>query len=153
MRDWDEFDRFEDVINKYMPRMGEGETMASQICTAVNKLVYKWYNDGDVFDNTHGLNGWANDLSSYANWLYNHVCSSNEILDMIVDCDTEDEYSDLLYKLAEACLDERKLEEWNEHEKVGSIYTEKGIFRWIDLEEYEDDKEDWYDDDEYDEYE
>ena len=66
---WDYFDRFEGIEDKYLPVQGEGETKASQIVTAVAKLVYKWYNDGDVFDNTHHLEGWANDLSDYANWL------------------------------------------------------------------------------------
>ena len=44
------FDKFEALVDKYMPMRGEGETAASQIVTAVNKLIYKWYNDGDVFE-------------------------------------------------------------------------------------------------------
>lgn len=64
---WNYFDKFEAITVKYMPDYGEGETIASQAVTAVNKLIYKWYNDGDVFDNTKYLEGWWNDLSSYAN--------------------------------------------------------------------------------------
>ena len=59
--------------------------MATQICTALNKLVYKWCNDGDVYDNTYGLDGWANNLSSYANWIYKYLPLSQEILDRIED--------------------------------------------------------------------
>ena len=81
--DWDYFDKFEPIINKYMPDRGEGETMASQIVTAVNKLVYKWYNDGDVYDNTYILEGWANDLSDYANWLYKYVPKTQYTLELI----------------------------------------------------------------------
>ena len=67
---WDYYNKFKDINEKYLPDEGEGDTLASQIVTAINKLVYKWYNDGDVFDNVNsGLQGWANDLSSYANWL------------------------------------------------------------------------------------
>ena len=62
MKSWSEFERFEPVIDRFMPLSGEGETVASQVCTAVNKLVYKWYNDGDVFDNSYELEGWCNDL-------------------------------------------------------------------------------------------
>ena len=54
--------------------------MASQLVTAVNKLVYKWYNDGDVYDNIHSLDNWANDLSSYANWPYKYIPESSDIL-------------------------------------------------------------------------
>ena len=74
--EWDYFDKFQKIIDKYMSSNGEGETKASQVVTAINKLIYKWYNDGDVFDNTHHLKGWWNDLSSYANWLYKNVFES-----------------------------------------------------------------------------
>lgn len=56
--DWDYYNKFEEITDKYMSNQGEGDTLASQIVTAINKLVYKWYNDGDVFDNVHsGLSG------------------------------------------------------------------------------------------------
>ena len=57
--DWEYFNKFEKINDKYLPLSGQGETMATQICTVVNKLVYKWYNDGDVFDNTHGLEAFS----------------------------------------------------------------------------------------------
>ena len=69
--DWSYYDKFNTLIDKYLPRQGEGENMATQIVTVVNKLVYKWYNDGDVYDNTHMLDGWCNDLSSYATYINN----------------------------------------------------------------------------------
>ena len=80
--DWGYYDKFDGLMDKYLPMHGEGETKATQIVTAVNKLVYKWYNDGDVFDNTLHLEGWANDLSDYANWLADHA-NVGEILDKI----------------------------------------------------------------------
>lgn len=79
--DWNDFDRFE---SKYMPDYGDGDTMASQAETALNKLVYKWYNDGDVYDNQHGMAGWANDISGSANWLANHFPGAKAILDRII---------------------------------------------------------------------
>lgn len=102
--DWGYYDKFEGVNDKYLPYKGEGATMAMQICTAVNKLVYKWYNDGDVFDNTHHLEGWANDLSSYANWLYENTKDAWKILNKIVDCMNGSEYEDLLQELADKLL-------------------------------------------------
>ena len=83
--DWGYYDKFDGLNDKYLPISGEGETKATQIVTAVSKLVYKWYNDGDVFDNTFHLEGWANDLSSYANWLYEHTDADN-ILANISNC-------------------------------------------------------------------
>lgn len=139
--DWDDFDKFESVIDRYMPMCGEGETEASQVVTAVNKLVYKWYNDGDVFDNTHYLDGWCNDLSSYANWLWRYVggeTGADTILERVWDCHTESDYEDLLYDLAENLLDA----DWLAVEEMtpahGSIYNCEGVFRFVD---YCDDEE------------
>ena len=70
--DWSKYRQFGDITHKYLPSRGEGDSKASQLVTAVNKLIYKWYNDGDVFDTTGNLKGWANDLSSYANWIYRY---------------------------------------------------------------------------------
>ena len=143
----DYYDKFESVMEKYLLEQGEGITKATQIVTAVNKLVYKWYNDGDVFDNTHYLDGWANDLSSYANWLYEYTDADN-ILNKIADCVTESDYEDLLKELADKLLDEKYLAEQNKDKKIDSIYSCEGKFRFVD--DYYNDDEDHYDYDEYD---
>lgn len=148
MINWSSFDEFSDTINKYMQPTGEGDTKASQIVTAVNKLIYKWYNDGDVYSNQYFLQGWANDLSDYANWLYKYVPESKNILAGISDCHSESDYSTLLYELAERCLDIYLLDEAETQPKVGSIYNCDGPFEFI---EYEDEDDEYYDD-EYDEY-
>lgn len=141
MVNWSYFDKFDEIINKYMPNKGEGETMASQLVTAINKLVYKWYNDGDVFDNTSYLQGWANDLSSYANWIATYIKLSDEILDKVYDCKNDDDYEDLLQELADLYLDEWLLSELNKREKIGSIYDCKGNYKF---EEYTEEDEEWY---------
>ena len=107
---WDYYDKKEisQINDKYLPSYGEGETMATQICTVLNKLVYKWYNDGDVFDNTYELSGWANDLSSYANWLYKYLPQSQEILDRIRNADKIG-YEHLLKDLTDKFLNENKV--------------------------------------------
>lgn len=138
--DWDYFDKFEPIINKYMPDRGEGETMASQIVTAVNKLIYKWYNDGDVYDNTHGLQGWANDLSDYANWLYKYVPKTQYTLDLIEEVSTDGGYEEILQLLADLTLNEKFLSKYTDEKCLGSIYNCNGPFKFIDL--YDDDEDD-----------
>lgn len=132
---WDYFDRFEKITSNYLPNYGEGDTIASQAVTAVMKLVYKWYNDGDVFDNTKYLEGWANDLSSYANWLYNHTDRA-KMLENIFVISTGSEYEDLLKELAESILDEDWLST-QELEKQGSIYQCRGPFKFVDYDDEE----------------
>lgn len=103
--DWDYFDRFDPVLRNYMPPRGEGHSMASQIVTATNKLIYKWYNDGDVYDNTHHLTGWCNDLSSYANWLSDWAEGADDILSRITGAWNYGDYERILKDLADLCLD------------------------------------------------
>ncbi len=143
---WDYYDseKFDRVNDMYLPDRGEGNNMATQIVVAINKLIYKWYNDGDVFDNTYYLSGWANDLSSYANWLNKYVPESRVILRRISNCKTESNYEDLLKDLADIFLDEEELEEYSEKPNIGSVYDCDGPyeFNWLD----EDDEEE-YDED------
>lgn len=131
--DWGYYDKelFTKLDKLYLPTRGEGETKATQIVTAVNKLVYKWYNDGDVFDNTHHLEGWANDLSSYANWLVENADA--DILYKIAYCYNDSDYEDLLKELADELLQEEYLAEQNKEEKVGSIYDCDGKFKFVEL--------------------
>lgn len=146
--DWIEFDRFH---NKYLPPFGEGETKASQIDTAVSKLVYKWFNDGDVFDNTYNMEGWCNDISSYANWLYRYYPDVRPILDRIKTLTTDEEYEQLLYDLCEYFWADGFLEAENEKPKEGSVYSCNSPFEFSD--EPEEDEDDCWDDDEEDECE
>lgn len=128
---WDYYDKFDYITDKYLPICGEGETKATQIVTAVTKLVYKWYNDGDIFDNTYYLEGWANDLSSYANWLDKYTKASI-ILSKISECYDDNDYEYLLKFLSDLLLNEKYLEKMDKEEKEGSIYNCDGRFKFIE---------------------
>ena len=154
-RNWSYFDKFEGVTDKWLPDMGEGETRATQIVTAVTKLVYRWFNDGDIYDNRFCLQGWDNNLSSYANWLHTYCGEeTQDILERISKVYGEGEYTELLGDLADLLLREEYLEGQDKLEKIGTIYDCKGVFEfeeYEDEEEYYDEYEDEYeDDDEYD---
>ena len=136
--DWGYFDKFEWADEKYLPCRGEGETKATQIVTAINKVVYKWYNDGDVFDNTHYLVGWWNNLSSYANWLEHHTDKASDILHKISKCYDDGDYEDLLKELADTLLDENYLEEQDKIGKEGTIYQCWGSFEYVEIDDEND---------------
>ena len=142
---WDDFStpEAEALQEKYLPVSGEGDTMANQAATATSKLIYKWFNDGDVFDNTGylftGVVG--NDLSSYANWLNRYVDGAGKILNRVFDCRNEGEYQDLLFDLLKCVYNEDTMNELAEQSKRDSVYSCSGPF---EVEEYEDeDEEDW----------
>ncbi|MDO4527689.1 MAG: hypothetical protein Q4C03_02750 [bacterium] len=140
--DWSYFNKFEAIDEKYLPARGEGENMATQIVTATAKLVYKWYNDGDVYDNTKYLKGWCNDLSSYANWLAEYVPGTKAILDRVWDCRNEAEYENILKDLIDLTNTEEFLERYVSKEKQGSVYDCEGDYVFEEYSE-DDDEEDW----------
>jgi len=140
MRDWSEFNRFQTADDRYLPMTGEGTTMAEQIVTAVTKLVYKWYNDGDVYDNTVMLDGWCNDLSSYANWLYKYTPWVQDILERVWYAYGDDEYEEILWDLACNLLDMEDLEGY-EVPAQGTIYKCDGPFKFEDI--MDDEEEEW----------
>ena len=147
--DWGYFDKFDEFDEKYLPRSGEGETLATQLVTATTKLVYKWYNDGDVYDNSNpaGMTGGANDLSSYANWLAKYIDGAKPILDRIFDLKYGDDskYEEILKDLCDALYDEDYLAQLNEKPKEGSIYNCDGDYSWDERRNYDDEEEDgWY---------
>lgn len=150
---WDYYDSegFKKVDATYLPDDGEGNTIATQITTAISKLVYKWYNDGDVYDNTGAMKGWLNDLSSYANWLANYVDGAEEILDRIFLIKSSDDvremdaqYENILKDLCDSFQTMEYLEQWKDEPKQGTIYDCSGPYRFDESngdDDWEDDEE------------
>lgn len=116
----------------------ENYAKAIQMVKAVNKLIYKYYNDGDVFDTTHHLKESGNDLSDYANWLYYHTTDkAEEILKRIAVCYADDDYEDLLKELADELLNEEYLAKQAKIEKHKTIYNCNGKFKYEEYYEEE----------------
>lgn len=133
---------YDKIVDKYLPDTGEGNSKATQAVTAVTKLIYKWFNDGDVYDNTYSMDGWCNNLSSYANWLYDKIPRTRNCLLKIANCTTESEYEEILLELAALVYDEQYLESLQNHASSGTIYKHEGPFKFVE-------NDDYYDDDEY----
>ena len=130
----------ESVLNAYLPACGEGKTRATQAVTAVIKLEYRWYNDGDVFDNTrNNLRNYGMDISSYANWLAKHIAGTGDILMGVYEADDEERYSKLLQELSDYVLDEERLAKLHQLPAIGTIYECEGTFRFVENDEYDKD--------------
>lgn len=115
--DWGYYDCFKGIDEKYLPDCGEGDNMATQIVTATSKLVYKWYNDGDVYDNQYSMEGWCNDLSSYANWLFYYAKGTDVILNRIKECISDVGYEYILKDLIDLTNTEEYLKEYEKQKK------------------------------------
>lgn len=140
---WDYFDKFSSINDNYLPSQGDGDSVATQIVTVVNKLIYKWYNDGDVFDNTYMMSGWLNDLSSYANWMYKNIIITRPILDKIKTASCDEDYEHLLKELADKTLNEEFLNQYKDLPKIGSVYDCDGPYEFVE-ETDEDEDESWH---------
>lgn len=142
---WDSFSSQEGdkIEREYLPYHGEGDNMMSQAVTASTKLIYKWFNDGDIFDTTSGLEMGFNDLSSYANWLYKYIPEVKNILDKVYEAYIEKDYTELLYDLYQTIYTEKMADKYSSKNAIGSIYECDGPFECV---EPEGDELDYYDD-------
>ena len=131
---WDYFNRFVPESNYtseggYLPPHGEGVNMAQQCVTAVNKLIYEWYNNGGVYDNRYNNIGVCNDVSSYANWLRANIYGADDILDRIEKVSNGNDYETYILKpLADLCFDRDMLKRLAEEEAWESVYDRGGPF-------------------------
>lgn len=141
---------FDEATEAYMPSTGEGNSLLTQLLVAANKIIYKWYNDGDVIDSSNGL-GWVNDISGSANWIDNYAPTviSNP-LRRVFDCYSNRDYQEYVIDPFEVSLDKYfASEEWKElldEPKRGNVYDEDGIyqFNYDDFPEDDDDDEEEY---------
>ena len=135
---WDYYDKFGPIEEKYIPDRGEGDNMATQAAVCVSKLVYEWYNNGGIYDNTHNLHFVCNEVDCYANWLYTNLGIMS--LAAIAYCETEDDYEEVLRKVADEVLNQRLLTKLEKKPLCGTIYKCKGPFRIV-YRSYDDDEE------------
>lgn len=132
---WEDFSDpvTDEMENKYLPSQGEGDNMATQAVTAVTKIIYRWFNDGDVFDNTYGLEGFANNLSSYANWLHENIPEAAVVLSGIEEVGGRKKaYTKLLFDLEHAVLVPEVLAKYEAQPATGTVYDCEGPYEFYE---------------------
>ena len=119
----DENSSYSILIDKYLPEDEQGESKASQLVTAANKIIYGWYNNGDT------ISGNGNDLTSYANWIDKYI-KEPEIRKILKDnfIDYNDTYylSEIILPLIKFVFREDFLESLSSQETEGDIYECSG---------------------------
>lgn len=94
----------------YLPRSGEWETMATQLATAVCKIKYRYFNDGDKYTSLRC----KEEVGTFANRIHNN-CFKLKRFD-----DYEDNLKYMLI-MAISIIDSLK-----DTPAKGSVYEEKG---------------------------
>lgn len=134
---------YEDSNKLYFVSSGQGETMANQICVAVNTITGRWFNDGDVFDN-ESMPWICGDgrCADCANWLvkYLHDDEVTDILSSVKDVEDEYDYEGLLQDLCDICLDGELLDYYDQYPAEGNIFRCKGDFKVV---YYDGENDDW----------
>ena len=125
-----EYDEYMDRLDPYFPpnpESGDGITMASQVATAAGDILIEDSNDGYTI--------WSDDLQPCADWLYQNIDGTAEIIDQILkmigedgelDYEDSEEYDAQLRKLFDITTDKDLLRELNCYPANGSVYDCQG---------------------------
>lgn len=117
------YDKYQKVLDEYLPDYGQGENKLEQVVTCVNSIVYLWFNDGVVYDN-HWKDGLYdnsdNSACTYANWLYYNT-SRRSVLSDVFNCRSDKDYESLLKRICETYFSEDALR------KMSSSFTGAGF--------------------------
>ena len=52
--DWPESPKFEKLTEQYMPKQGEADNELGEVLRSINQIVYRYYNDGDMWNKGYG---------------------------------------------------------------------------------------------------
>lgn len=123
-------EKYTEMVDMYVPDIGEGETKASQIATAINFLAREWDINGDFWDDTHTpFRRGQNDVRNQANWLHSHT-EAGKLLERIWDENADIDV--ILINVMDRCLGEAYLDKAYHMPKEGTIYHCDGPFRYKD---------------------
>ena len=147
-----EEDKHSDLTAKYLPDMGDGENLAETLITAISRLEYRWYNDGEgvvIDDELYGQD-WGG-VGRNTKLLY----AMEDILDGKVHFDGKTDFEDFIIG-AKAYIDNLPEEKWEELEKIDSKelldryeYIEDDVRKFLDAYWQEDEEdEDWEEEEE-----
>ena len=141
--------RNEPLFGKLVPGQGTAETLEGEMLRAVNRLVYRYYNDGDKYNEGYGTET-AGPAHSF---LVNAVHPLRAKMDSIMGEEklSDNEYENMLKMVLGLILDyiESKEGEYTKNTQ-GDIFDYPSEFE--DEDDYYDDEEDDYYDDEEDDY-
>ena len=139
--------RSDDYFNKLVPGHGNADTIEGELLRAINKIIYRYYNDGDYFYKGYGAEtaGPAVSFLMNSNELpINLQQTLTSIFNKSIDAPDKG-YERLLKFALEKILDHIDSKDGNYTESKEDMLTYDS--------EYENDPDDYDDYDEYDEYE
>jgi len=137
--------RNEPLYNKLVPGQGDAETVEGEMLRAINRLIYRWYNDGDKYYEGYGTETAGPAHSFLVNARHPQREAMNQLFKEFI---SDDEYEKMLNDILDVILDHI--------ESRQGKYTKNtlgGIFNYEpEFEDEEDDYDEYDYDDEDDDY-
>ena len=145
--------RSNEYFEKLVPGMGNAGTIEGEMLRAINRIAYRFYNDGDYFYKGYG--------TETAGPAHSFLINSNEIpfklqsvlksiFNKIMSSPAKDEektYEDAIKLMFGEILDYIDSKEGNYTESKEDMFNYESEYE--DEEDYDDDYDDYYDDDDY----
>lgn len=107
-------DEFNTIIERwnYLPKSWEWNTKATQLATAICKIVYRYNNDWDKYTSKRS----SKVIGTYANWIHNHCFKLKRF----------DDYEDNLKSMLLFWIS--MIDYLKDEEPVGSVYEEQWVW-------------------------
>jgi hypothetical protein len=138
----------QNYFSKLVPTSGNAKTIEGEMIRAINRIIYRAYNDGDYFWEGYGTESVAPALS----FLVNSRSIPIEVRRQLIDIEREtvgekdERYENLIFQMAEVII--------NYIDSKNGEYTESNEDMWDYESEYEEeeeeDEDDYYEDEEED---
>lgn len=143
-----DIDKYYEVLTQYLPDTGEGDTMATQLATAVDRIVYRWFNDGDTI--------WTDECQPFADWLWENIDGIDTVIDdmnqymfagfpYIKDLTFRGIYENCLKRILDIATDRELLNSLDSRPLEGSVFDSEAVT--LDVMETESEEDDDYDGD------
>jgi hypothetical protein len=134
-------DRNEPLYDELVPVSGDAETLEGEMLRAINKIIYRYYNDGDKYYEGYGTETAGPAHSFLVNANHPLKATMNRLFKEFI---SDDEYEKMVKDILDVILDHIEYQQGD--------YTKNTLGGMFDYEpEYEDDEEDYddyYDDEE-----
>jgi len=128
--------QFENILEQEVPRSGAAKTMYGEVIRAVNRICWRYWNDGDLFWKDYGIETCGDAAYFLLNYAPDEI--KNLILEMeYVDEDKYDNLCDELIKLA-VNIDlenKNKLKAQQAMDHQNYRLSKEVIYRWGDPDE------------------
>ena len=136
VEDWPDNKEFEALFDQYVPDQGHADTVGGELIRAVNKIVYRYYNDGDRVGVDYG-NETCNPAARFIETNTKLEPLASKLWDYRPNEEYEKVLADLMQETIKICKEDNLFNKSNTDDM--NNYTDPIDSKW------EDDEEEWYD--------